>query len=52
MSAGLRSDALLFRIVPGRKMVVVGIDAVVALVGIVYHGNDGYLVDRDSCFLP
>ena len=52
MSAGPRSDALLFRIVPGRETMVVGIDAVVALVGIVYHGNDGYLVDRDSCFLP
>ena len=30
-------DALLFRIVPGRETAVVGVDAVVALVGILYH---------------
>ena len=47
-----RSDALFFRVVPGRETVVMGVDAVVALIGIVYHGNDGYLVGRDSCFLP
>ena len=34
-----------------KKAVVVGADAVLALVGIVYHENDGYLVDRDTCFL-
>ena len=45
-------DALLFRIVPGRETAVMGVDAVVALVGVVYHGDDGYLVDRNTCFLP
>ena len=39
-----------FKIVPGREMVIVGIDAIVALMGIVYCGQDGYLVRRDSCF--
>ena len=52
MLAGPRSDALLFWILPGRETVVVDIDAMVALVGIVSHGNEEYLVDQDSCFLP
>ena len=34
---------------PGAEMVV-GVDAVVALMGVVYCGHDGYLVRRDSCF--
>ena len=46
----LSQSALLFKIVPGREMVIVGIDAIVALMGIVYCGQDGYLVRRDSCF--
>ena len=46
----LSQSALLFKIMPGREMVIVGIDAVVALMGIVYCGQDGYLVRRDSCF--
>ena len=38
-------------LVPGREtVVVVDVDAVVALMGVVYCGQDGYLVRRDSCF--
>ena len=43
-------SALLFKIAPGKKTVVVGVDAIVALMGIVYCGQDGYLARRDSCF--
>ena len=40
-------SAVLFRILPGAETVVVDVDAVVALMGVVYCG---YLVRRDSCF--
>ena len=43
-------SAVLFRMLPGRETVVVDVDAVVALMGVVYCGQDGYLVRRDSCF--
>ena len=46
----LSQSAPLFKIVPGREMVIVGIDAIVELMGIVYFGQDGYLVGRDGCF--
>ena len=41
--------AVLFRMLPGREKVVLGVDAVVALVD-VYCGGDAYLVARDSFF--
>ena len=44
----LFQSAVLFKIVPGRGTVVMGVDAVVALIGIVYCGQDGYLVRPDS----
>lgn len=44
---------LLFRIAPGGEpVVVVGVEAVVALAGVMYRGDDGYLVCRDSCSSP
>ena len=43
-------SALLFKIAPGKETVVVGVDAIAALMGIVYCGQDGYLVRQDSCF--
>ena len=45
------SGCVLFRMLPGREKVVLGVDAVVALIGIVYCGGDAYLVARDSYFL-
>ena len=42
--------AVLFRMLPGREKVVLGVDAVVALVDVVYCGGDAYLVARDSFF--
>ena len=35
-------SAVLFQMLPGAEMVVVDIDAVVALMGVVYCGQDGY----------
>ena len=43
-------SAVLFKIVLGRETVVIGADAVMALMGVVYCGQGGYLVRRDSCF--
>ena len=45
-------SAVLFRMLPGAETVVVDVDAVVALMGVhvVYCGQDGYLVRRDSYF--
>ena len=44
--AGLTTEsAVLFRMLPGVEMVV-DIDAVVALMGVVYCGQDGYWVDE------
>ena len=41
----------MLKIVPRRETVVMGVDAVVALMSIVYYGQDGYLpVRRDSYF--
>ena len=45
-------SAVLFKLLPGRETVAVDVDAIVALMGIVYCGQDGYLVRRDSCFYP
>ena len=42
-------SAVLFRMLLGAETVLVGVDAVVALMGVVYCGQDGYLVRRDSC---
>ena len=39
-------NAVLFKVLPGRETVVVGVDAIVALEGIVHCGQDGYLVRR------
>ena len=43
-------SAVLLRMLPEREAAVVGVDAVVALMGVVYCGQDGFLVRRDSCF--
>ena len=45
-------SAVLFKLLPGRETVAVDVDAIVALMGNVYCGQDGYLVRRDSCFYP
>ena len=42
--------AVLFRMLLGADTAVVGVDAIVALMGGVYCRQDGYLVRRDSCF--
>ena len=47
-----RESAVLFKLLPGRETVAVDVDAIVALMGIVYCGQDGYLVRRDSCIYP
>ena len=43
-------SAVLLRMLPGREVVAVDVDAVVALMGVVYCGQDGFLVRRDSYF--
>ena len=43
-------SAVLFRILPGRETVVVDVDAVVALIGVMFCGQDGYLVGQDNNF--
>ena len=48
--ARLLPARVLFKLLPGRETIVVDVDAIVALMGIVYCGQDGYLVRRDSCF--
>ena len=45
-------SAVHFKLLSGRETVAVDVDAIVALMGIVYCGQDGYLVRRDSCFYP
>ena len=45
-------SAVPFKLSPGRETVAVDVDATVALMGIVYCGQDGNLVRRDSCFYP
>lgn len=45
-------SAVLFKLFPGRETAVVGVDAIVALMGIVYCEQGGYLVRRDSYFYP
>ena len=43
-------EAVLSKIVAGRETVVMGVDAVAALMGVVYCRQEGYLVNRDGCF--
>ena len=43
-------SAVRFKLLPGRRMVAVGVYAIVALMGIVCCGQDGYQVRRDWCF--
>ena len=46
-NAGLTAEsAVLFRMLPGVEMVVVDIDAIVALMGVVYCGQDGSWLDE------
>ena len=49
-SASSVQSAVVFGAVPGMKTLVMNADAVVELVGVVYHGQDGYLINQDSCF--
>ena len=54
MSMGLAQavqGVVLFCMLPGREVVVLGVDAVVALMGVVYCSNDAYFMAQDSCFL-
>ena len=50
LAAGVQITAL-HCMFPGRETVLMGVDAVVSLVGVVHCGyGNGYLVGRDSCF--
>ena len=45
-------SAVLFGMVPWREAVAMGVDAVAALLGVIYRGQDGYqqLFIPDGCF--
>lgn len=44
------SDALLFAMMPERETVLIDVDAFAAFAGVIYCGQDGYLVNQSSCF--